>query len=164
MMDRNGFTVLELLVVVAIIGLLVALAIPNLQTWASDQRLRADMVQVEGDLQIARMTAINRNAPIAVRFNTPAANQYIAFIDNGSGGGTARNLIKDGAEAQLFQRALSSDISIAAVDFGGQSAVLFNGKGLRGLPTAGNAFVELRNPRGKTTRISVTLVGDVNVT
>ena len=169
--DQKGITLIEMMVVLAIVGVLVTIAIPNYQAWVSDQNLRSSMVQLAGDLQIARMTAINRNAPITVRFDDVAMT-YTAFIDNGAvaGGGVnqvqARDLIQNGTEAAIFtpnNKPLNARVSISQVNFGANPAVLFNGRGMRGIPQADPAQVVLQNDRGKQYQINVTLVGDVNV-
>ena len=164
MENQRGFTVIEMMVVVAIVGIVLMIAVPNFQVWLTNQNLREDTVQIEGNLQLARMAAINRSAPVTVRFNAPAPNQFTVFVDDGNGGGTARNLTRDGAEILILQGALNPDIVFSLVDFGGQPGVLFNGRGFRGLPNGGNSFVNIQNTQGKTMMIAVTLVGDVNVT
>lgn len=166
--DQKGITLVEMMVVIAIVSMLVTIAIPNYQAWVSDQNLRASVVQLAGDLQIARLTAINRNAPVTVSFNQ-AGSTYTAFVDDGTGvGGVARDLVKNGTEALIFindpdPKPLKARVTIAQVDFAGGSAFLFNGRGMLGIPQAGNAQVDLQNDRGRQYRINVTLVGDVNV-
>jgi type IV fimbrial biogenesis protein FimT len=162
-MNRKGFTLLELMIAVAIIGVLVRLAVPNFQTWVSNQRLRDDMSQIETDIQIARITAINRNGPVTVVFNQPTVGQYTVFTDNGQGGGTARDLTQNGTETTLIQRTLKAGITFSLVDFNGGSAFLFNPRGFRSSPSSGNSNLELQTSQGKKYRVSVTLMGDVNV-
>ncbi len=55
---RAGFTLVELLVVTAIVGILAGLAIPNLRTMI----LRARAAEVAGDLEVVRVAALNYNA------------------------------------------------------------------------------------------------------
>lgn len=176
-MDRRGFTLLEMMVAVSILGILAAIAIPNFQVWVSNQRLRSDMAQLEGDLQAARMTAINRNAGMTVLFNTPAAGQYVLFTDSGAGGGTARDGIRNGTEPYLSAvglddpavqiRTLTQGISFSQTELAtnalGNPFLLFNGKGIRKLPSAGNPRVQLTNQEGRMYCIRITLVGDINV-
>lgn len=176
-MKQKGFTLLEIMIAVAILTILVTIAIPNYQVWVSNQRLRSDMAQLEGDLQAARMAAINRSAAVTALFNTPAAGQYVLFVDNGAGGGTARDGIRNGAEAYLSTlgldssivqaRTLSQGIVLSQFELAsnalGSPFLLFNGKGIRRSPLAGNPRVELRNVGNRSYCIRVTLVGDINV-
>ncbi len=162
-MNRRGFTLIEMMVVLVIAGFMVLIALPNFRLWVSSQRLRSSASQIEGDLQVARMTAINRNAPVTVRFGTPSATEYIGFVDDGAGGGTARDLQRNGGEELLFQRALEPQVTMAPA-FGAEPAVLFDGRGLRGSPRSGSAQLTLRNEDGRQYLIAVTVVGDVNVT
>lgn len=176
-MDRRGFTLLEMMVAVAILGILVAIAIPNFQVWVNNQKLRSDLAQLEGDLQAARMTAMNRNTAMTVLFNTPAAGQYVLFTDNGAGGGTARDGIRNGTEPYLSAvglddpavqtRTLTQGITFSQIALAtnalGSPFLLFNGKGLRKLPLGGNPRIQINNQEGRVYCIRITLVGDINV-
>lgn len=55
---RGGFTLVELMVVAAIVGILAGLAIPNLRTMV----LRARAAEVAGDLEVIRVAALNYHA------------------------------------------------------------------------------------------------------
>lgn len=55
---RGGFTLVELLVVAAIIGVLAGLAIPNLRTMV----FRARAVEVAGDMEVVRVATLNYHA------------------------------------------------------------------------------------------------------
>lgn len=56
--SRAGFTLVELMVAAAIVGILAGLAIPNLGTMI----LRARAAEVAGDLEVVRVAALQYNA------------------------------------------------------------------------------------------------------
>jgi prepilin-type N-terminal cleavage/methylation domain-containing protein len=67
--SEAGFTILEVLVVVIIVGILAAIAAPSWLAYATRQRVRAvesDLVQV---LQQARQDAISRRTQVTVEIN-----------------------------------------------------------------------------------------------
>jgi type II secretory pathway pseudopilin PulG len=76
--DRTtlGFTVLELLLTVALIGIISAMGVPLMQNAADSIKLGQSTREVERELQIARLTAVSSNQPMRVRFDCPAANNY----------------------------------------------------------------------------------------
>ncbi|MFY9270563.1 MAG: GspH/FimT family pseudopilin [Candidatus Manganitrophaceae bacterium] len=165
-MNQKGITMIEMMVAVSILGILVVIAIPNFQIWVANQQIRSDVAQLEGDLQVARMTAISRNAPVTVLFDAVTQNQYLIFIDDGQGGpggvggNNARDLTLNGTEQVLFfvdngqgaggvagdgirngtepSRILTTGIifDVTNVAWPVGNGILFNGKGLRGRPVA----------------------------
>ena len=56
-----GFTVIELLVVVAVVGLLAAVAGPGMAAWVRDSRLTAASESLTNGLRMAREEAIRRS-------------------------------------------------------------------------------------------------------
>ncbi len=54
------------MVVMAIIGVLVAVAVPNFIIWNQKHKLKSDVANLAGTLAFARMTAINQNTPVVV--------------------------------------------------------------------------------------------------
>jgi prepilin-type N-terminal cleavage/methylation domain-containing protein len=74
--DVRGFSLVEMVLVVAIIAIVSGLAVPQILSSSRQMKLSAAARQVERELQTARMKAVKSNRPMRVRFNCPTAKQY----------------------------------------------------------------------------------------
>lgn len=63
---ESGFTLVEVMVVCAIIGIASALAIPNYVEWKAQHDLREAVSEFAGNLNLARIVAMNRNRQATV--------------------------------------------------------------------------------------------------
>ena len=63
---ESGFTLVEVMVVCAIIGICSALAIPNYVDWKAQHDLREAVSEFAGNLNLARVVAMNRNRQATV--------------------------------------------------------------------------------------------------
>jgi prepilin-type N-terminal cleavage/methylation domain-containing protein len=61
---QEGFTSLELMVVVAIVGVMAALGVSNFGVWKSRADLKAAVTTVQQELAVARMMAMSRNLTV----------------------------------------------------------------------------------------------------
>jgi len=73
MKREYGFTMLELLVVVLIIGLIAVVAIPQALTAVKAYRLHSDAAAFAGQLNVARFRATSQNTPYRVTVSTSVA-------------------------------------------------------------------------------------------
>jgi type IV fimbrial biogenesis protein FimT len=64
----RGFTIIEVLVVITVIGILLAVGLPSYAIWAQNLRIRSAAESVQNGLQIARATAIARNTQAILVF------------------------------------------------------------------------------------------------
>lgn len=74
-MQAKGFTLTEVIVVVAIIGILSAIATPTIIAWVPNYRLKSAARDVYSILQKARSIAVKSNRDTAVVFDV-ANNRY----------------------------------------------------------------------------------------
>lgn len=77
----RGFSMIELLVVVAIIGGTMAIAVPSLQALVASNRLTTSANNMVSALQLARSEAIKSNFLVIVNRNATWANGWVVFAD-----------------------------------------------------------------------------------
>jgi len=65
---RRAFTLVEVLVVIALIAMLLFLTVPGLKDVMKGTKLTTAADQIIGDLNLARQTAIKESIPVEVRF------------------------------------------------------------------------------------------------
>jgi prepilin-type N-terminal cleavage/methylation domain-containing protein len=71
-----GFTLIDMVVVVALIGIISAISIPTMVNSMNAMRLGQSAREVEREIQMARQRAVSKVRPIRIRFNCPAVGQY----------------------------------------------------------------------------------------
>lgn len=142
-MRRNaGFTIVELLIVVVIMGILTAIAVPNFTTWVSNYRLKGAIQTLHGDLMGAKMLAAKQGRQY--RIVTAASSISIQQGNLGSGS-TAWTTIK------TINLADYPGIVAAAA-----GSIVFLPRG-----TASGPKIVLTNSRGKQKNITVSTAGRV---
>jgi len=73
---NTGMTLIEVMVVVAIIGIIVAIAAPSFSTMLEKQRIKGAAEAVLADLRWARAESIKRNVRVRVTFATGSNWSY----------------------------------------------------------------------------------------
>ena len=73
-----GFTIVDMLATLAIIGTVSAMAVPQVIDAVDSMRLGMSLRDVERELQFARLKAVSTNRPMRVRFDCPSAGKIRA--------------------------------------------------------------------------------------
>ena len=75
-LSQSGFSLIELLMVTALVGIVSVIGLPLLGQMSGAIELGEAARQVERELQSARMTAVSANQPVRVMFDCPAVGSY----------------------------------------------------------------------------------------
>jgi type IV fimbrial biogenesis protein FimT len=84
-LKKNGFSLLELMIVVAIMAIVSAFAAPRLGDYMAERRLNGAAQTMMADLMSARQKAVGQNNAFKVFFNTDHHGYRILDDDNGDG-------------------------------------------------------------------------------
>jgi type IV fimbrial biogenesis protein FimT len=76
MKKKSGFTVVELLVVLAVFSIFAAISVPNFMSWIPKYRLKSAARDLYSNLQLAKMTAVKSNQDCSVTYSTDP-DQYV---------------------------------------------------------------------------------------
>lgn len=151
MPDNKGVTLIEIMVVIAIIGIVAAIAVPNMIDWRSDRQLRGAINNLASNIQLARLKAIREAEVVSVVFDT-TNNRYTLLLDPNQNG------TLDAGEQSVRTVTLPGVVTYRSVSFS-PPYFSFNSKGLP--TTAGNSTVTLQYSAADTMALTMNRVGRI---
>ena len=147
MKKAEGFSIFELLIVIAVIAVVSAIVTPNVISWRNSAKLRGAAGNIKGDLEMSKARAVRERSPVTVTFT--ATNYQVTFTD------------KDGNARTLRNRQLPAGVRVDldSTSFGAMDdQTQFNS---RGFPVAGSAV--LVNTKGDQKKIIVSRLGRIRI-
>jgi type IV fimbrial biogenesis protein FimT len=108
-MRQGGFTIIEVMIVIAIIAMLLMFAAPNIGTWIQNTRLRSSAEAVTSCMQTARLEAIKRNTIVSCQLTDPASSAWSVCLYD-----AVNNICQAGASNILASRTANEDAGITA--------------------------------------------------
>ncbi len=138
--------------VISIFALIAVFATPSLLSWRSNARLRGAASNLKGDMELAKLKAIQVNDTVVIHFTQ---DNYTIFKDD-----VPTNGVYDAGEDRYGDRRLPAGVKIdlAKTNFSGQVNARFKG---RGTAAAGSAI--LVDTRKAERKVSVTALGKITI-
>lgn len=101
---QGGFQLVEMLVSVALLGVLVALSVPPLMAWWHGLAVELAAEEMAGALQAARLYAVRNNVHVAVKFDTRGDFVHHTLYRDGDGDGVRSDDIRSGRDSRVAGR------------------------------------------------------------
>ena len=159
MKNYSGFTLLELLITVAVIAIAMAIAVPSMREFTQNDRLTTNINTFIGHLALARSEAVKRSQHVAGCVSNDAASctggnwedGWIIYID-----ADATNSFSAGEEILRAQQALDGGNTLTPAGIGSQ--IIYDYRGFVDAGSVGSFLLcDIRSGDfGKTVRITTT--------
>lgn len=151
---EQGFTLIEVMTVVAIMALAAAIAIPSYQAWYAKAKLKSALMELSSNMNMARTVARNRNTTITVTVALANGRVTATYTAPTS---TAAACLADARTCAIETQVMSVEVTAVA----GTTQFQFNSLGLRVGGGTANQALQLMDRAGLTYEIQVTPAGRI---
>lgn len=134
----TGVTLIELLIGMAILGLILGLGLPSVSTWIQNTQVRGAAESISSGLQLARAEAVKRNTLVGFTMAGPDSTWSVDVMNP-----AAQITARSGAEG-------TGNAQIATTN----ATIIFDGLGKTSL--AADATIQVTNPTGGACKTGVT--------
>ncbi len=125
----RGFTLVELMVTIALMAILLALAAPSFSTWIRNSQVRTVSDSLQGGIRLAQAEAIRRHRQVVFFLTNQATCDASTTADAGGSAWVLRTLpLMAGDPVEAVQCGQLSDMT-ADVGIAGATALCFNSIG-----------------------------------
>ena len=161
MKTNKGFSLIELIIVIAIIGIVLAIASPSFYKYRQNTNLKEATRELAGDISLYRQTAIAQNVRYRINFN-PSGNIYDSYtiqVESPANSGTYVDVSTKSPTSVSSSIIIMGDASSPSFT-GGVPYITIQPRGTMG---AGTVWLQHLD-RQSTSTITTNLMGRVNVT
>ena len=148
MQKIKGFTLVEMMVVIAIIGIVSAIAIPNFYSYAAGMKLRSASRDLYSTLQDTRMKAIRQSTRWAVEF--PSSSSYRVVNCGPDNNCSANNVYHSTTNISQYSGITASGAFPITFEFTSEG-------------TCNAGTITFTDPKLKTSRVEVSLSGRIRI-
>ncbi|MFQ5450989.1 MAG: GspH/FimT family pseudopilin [Nitrospinaceae bacterium] len=145
--NQSGFTLVELVSLLVVLGILMGIAIPNYSQWVENYKISAESQKLYLDLMLARSSAVKNNNNVIFTFE-PGNNRYRIHNDTNENGvedpGEGVKVVNldpkvaygiNGTVLDMDGNTISSAVFLG----GGGSSIIFDSRGQAS--TSGSAYL-----------------------
>jgi prepilin-type N-terminal cleavage/methylation domain-containing protein len=161
MENNKGFTLIEMVIVVAIMAIIAGFSVPHVYGWVSNRRFTSAVDELYVVFQKARIRAIRENADVIVRLDL-ANEECEVFIDKAPGAGVPPNRSRDPGEDRVDLVALPEGIDLYGQTFG-QPWCGFDNRGIAISSAGTNGAIRMRNPADRYMGLALNIAGNVQI-